>query len=64
MKTLELKQMEELQGGECTKTTTKVLMTVASATVGVLTGGIGLIFAAWSMYELADTMASQECEEW
>tara|TARA_R110002033_G_C3890885_1_gene238824 strand:- start:3775 stop:3969 length:195 start_codon:yes stop_codon:yes gene_type:complete len=64
MKTLELNQMEELQGGYCTKTATKVLMGAASAVVGAATGGIGLIFMAWAIYEMADTMTSETCENW
>lgn len=64
MKKLELNQMEAFQGGECTKTATKVLMGVASAVVGAATGGIGLVFMAWALYEVADTMTSEVCEEW
>ena len=64
MKTLELNQMENIEGGDCTKTSTKILMGAASAVVGAATGDIGLIFMAWALYEVADTMTSEECQDW
>lgn len=63
MRKLEFQEMENINGGECYKTATKVLVGAAGVTIGVLTGGLGaLAFAAWGMYELADTMTSG-CEE-
>ena len=65
MKKLELIQMENLDGGRCTKTTTKILVGVAAATIGVATGGLGaLLFVAWDLYQIADTMGSGECQDW
>jgi hypothetical protein len=61
MKKLELNQMENLHGGECMKTATKVLMASAAIVAGALTGGIGYLFMAWGLYTLPDTMTT--CEE-
>ena len=54
--------MENISGGYCTKTATKVLMGLAGATIGVATGGLGYIFGAWAFYSMLDSMDT--CEEW
>jgi len=59
---MNLNEMENISGGECAKTATKVLMASASAAIGIATGGIGLLFGAWALYTVADTMTSG-CEE-
>lgn len=67
MKTLELNQMENLEGGEyngCTKTSTKILMGIAAAAVGAATGGIGLLFGGWAFYQAMEAGTSGECENW
>jgi hypothetical protein len=64
MKTLDLNQMENIEAGYCTKTSTKILMGAAAAVVGAATGGIGLIFMGWALYGVADIMTSEECQDW
>lgn len=62
MKSLDLNQMEIVQGGECTKTATIVLMAMAGAAYGVATGGVGYIFGGWALFTMLDNM--ETCQEW
>lgn len=60
MKTLDLNQMEIINGGECTKTATKILVTMGATAVAAATGNI--FMAGWGLFEIYDMM--DDCEEW
>ena len=63
MKKLELNQMENLQGGECTKSATKVLLATAAITMAVATGGLFAIAIAGASWWFTMDSALTTCEE-
>lgn len=80
MKKLELKQMENLVGGQkqrlmqadndggakyCTKETTGMLLAVGGLAFAAATGGLGAIaLAGFSFYLSVDSVASGSCSSW
>ena len=67
MKTLELNQMVKVNGGDCTKTSTKILIGLGAAAYGTFvlaTGGLGGLFGLASFYFAMDGALSGECENW
>ena len=60
MKKLELNQMEIINGGECTKTATKMLVTMGGTFVAAATGNIFMI--GWGIFTMYDMVGN--CEEW
>lgn len=66
MKTLELNQMENLEGGKyCTKETAGMLLAVGGLAVTVATGGLfAIAVAGFSFYLSVDSVANGSCSSW
>ncbi|WP_430408584.1 hypothetical protein [Kordia sp.] len=67
MKTLELNQMQNLQGGDdgyCTGSAAQVLLTTGVLFFSVATGGLGAILAAGAAWYLTmDSIGNGACYE-